>query len=121
VAVKQTILKVSNNAVIDASTSTNTDALEFTDFRPRNFSVIMVKDSTDGDPIANIEASADGTSFNNPYRESDNTTEIKCTLDETVNGFVDRGRFDYKYFRVKTVPNGTTTGTLSYILEYEIG
>ena len=107
-------LKVSNNPVIDASASTTTDA--FSVDSSMEWSLIAVKTGTDGDPTIEIEGSNDGTNWKNPYKDPDAPANpLIMTLDEAENSAFD-DIFPFEQYRVKTEPNGTTTGTLSYVL-----
>lgn len=112
-------LKVSDNEVIDATVTTETDALTITNLH--NFSITFVKSGTDGNPIVEVLGSIDGVSYVNPFFEDDAVTTWTFELTDAVNGTEDEDLFLYNYFKIKTIPNGTTTGTLSYTLSYENG
>jgi len=112
------VLEVSDNIVIDASATTETDALEIDRFK--NFSVTFTKTGTDGNPLIELQGSNDGVNYTNPYTEDDDVTPFIGELDDAVNSVRDQGWWLFKYFRIKTVPNGTTTGSISMVLSFEL-
>ncbi len=109
-------LTVSDNAIISASATTDTDILDINNIR--EYSMTFVKDSTDGNPIVEVLGSIDGVNFINPYVESDGVTPCTLELSDVINGVFDENEFLYNHIRVHTIPNGTTTGTLSIHLYY---
>ena len=107
-------LKVATNPVIDASASTTTDAFSLD--KSLEWSLIAVKSGTDGDPTIEIEGSNDGVNWKNPYKDLVTPANpLIMTLDEAVNSAFD-DIFPFEKYRIKTEPNGTTVGTLSYVL-----
>ena len=116
---QQIELKVSDDPLIDASATTETDAITIEGLN--NYSISFIKTGTDGNPIVEIEGSNDGVNWSNPYKEDNGTTVLTPELDETVNSIRDGGNWLFSQIRVKTIPNGTTTGTLNYILNYPNG
>ena len=112
-------LKVSDDPLIDASATTETDVLTIEGLN--NYSITFVKSGTDGNPIVEVLGSNDGVNFVNPYFEDNGSTAWTFELTDTINGTEDAFDFLFKFFRIKTIPNGTTTGTLNYFLNYENG
>lgn len=110
--------KVGGVAAIDATSITSTGA--FTIDNLNDYSITFVKTGTDGNPIIEVQGSNDGTNWVNPYLESDGVTEVTMELDATSNSVRDRLTFGFKHIKVYTIPNGTTTGTISMIMRHKI-
>lgn len=75
----------------------------------------VIKSGTNGNPILIIERSQDNVNWSN-YVEACHGDLI---MDETVNSISD-DTFPMQYIRVRTQPNGTTTGTISVNLKLKI-
>lgn len=108
--------EVSNSISIDASASTTTDAL-FTSVM-NGYSITLVKSGTDGNPIVEIQGSNDGVNWSNPYFEDDGITALAPELDNDVNSIRDNALWTFSHISIKTIPNGTTTGTLKYTIHW---
>jgi len=117
--VSEDVLEVNDNIVIDASVNTVTDALEIN--RLLDYSIVLTKDSTDGNPTIEIQGSNDGINWVNPYLEDDGVTPLAMDLNDVSNSVRDTGKWVFKFIRVSTIPNGTTTGTLGYVITYVNG
>lgn len=108
-------LVVDDSEVIDATVGTETDGLT-TSFL-QGYSITLVKDGTDGDPMVEVQGSNDGLTWVNPYLDEDELPLI-IPLDELTNSIRDTALWMFRDIRVKTIPNGTTTGTLKYSIHY---
>jgi hypothetical protein len=77
--------------------------------------VEVIKLGTDGNPILIIERSNDNVNWSNLVE----SCHGDLVLDDIVNSVSD-DTFPMQYIRVKTLPNGTTTGTLKAKLKIKI-
>ena len=93
---------------LDATASISSDSIEISRSYEPGFQ--FVKTGTDGDPIVTIEVSQDNVNFNNPYLSADGVTPLTFTLD-TASKVAFDSIIPFKYIRVSSVANGTTTGT----------
>lgn len=99
---------IGGNANLDATASISSDAQEIT--RSYEVSFQFVKSGTNGNPIVTIEVSNDNVNWNNPYLDTDGVTPITFELANTSTIAFDQ-LIPFRYVRVSSVANGTTTGT----------
>lgn len=109
-------LTVGEATPIDATIQTETDERDFG--RSYKWSVVAKLNGTDGTPQVEIEGTNDGVNWANPYRENPadpNSPPLVIDLNQPVNSMMD-DFFPFDKFRIKTLPNDNTTGTVEYKL-----
>jgi len=100
--------ELSASTALDATASITTDSIEIS--RSYEIGFQWVKSGTDGNPIITIEVSNDDVNFANPYLSADGITPLTFTID-AVNKVAFDSIIPFKYVRLSSVANGTTTGT----------